>query len=135
MVAAIIGLMRPEGHRQFRPIHFRRWTWSLNWSEITPRILVGACPMTPADLERIRTRAGVSAVLSLQHNDCLARWGIDYVQMCTHGEKLGLRMARSPMREFDTGDQRRCLPNAVAALAQIQSQGHRTYVHCTAGPL
>ncbi len=109
------------------------WTWSLNWSEITPRILIGTCPMTPADLERIGAGADVSALLSLQHNDCLAYWGIDYAQMCTHGAKLGLRMARSPMRDFDIVDQRQCLPSAVAALADLQAQGHRTYVHCTAG--
>jgi len=33
------------------------WTWSLNWGEITPRILVGTCPMTTADLERIGVAA------------------------------------------------------------------------------
>lgn len=109
------------------------WTWSLNWGEITPRVLIGTCPMTPADVERIRAGADVSALLSLQHNDCLVYWGIDYGQMCTHGAKLGLLMARSPMRDFDIVDQRQCLPSAVAALADLQEQGHRTYVHCTAG--
>ncbi len=109
------------------------WTWSLNWGEITPRVLIGTCPMTPADLERISAGADVSALLSLQHDDCLAYWGIDYGQMCTHGAKLGLCMARSPMRDFDIVHQRQRLPNAVAALADLQSLGHRTYVHCTAG--
>jgi hypothetical protein len=53
--------------------------------------------------------------------------------MRTHGEKLGLCMARSPMRDFDIPDQRRHLARAVRALADLQSDGHRTYVHCTAG--
>ena len=48
----------------------------------------------PADLERVGAEAGVSAVLSVQHDDCLAYWNIDYPEMRTHGEKLGLRMAR-----------------------------------------
>jgi hypothetical protein len=109
------------------------WTWSLNWGEITPRILVGTCPMTTADLDRIGAEAGVSAVLSLQHDDCLAYWDIDYAEIRTHGEKLGLRMARSPMRDFDIPDQRRNLGQAVRVLAALQSQRHRTYVHCTAG--
>jgi atypical dual specificity phosphatase len=111
----------------------RMWTWSLNWGEITPRIVVGTCPMTPADLERIGEGAGVSAVLSLQHDECLAYWRIDYREMQAHGSRFGLRMLRSPMRDFDIADQRRRLPHAVAALAQLQTQGHRTYVHCTAG--
>jgi len=109
------------------------WTWSLNWGEITPELLVGTCPMAPSDLERIGTEAGVSAVLSVQHDDCLAYWGIDYRQMRTHGEKLGLRMKRSPMRDFHVADQRRNLPHAVSALADLQARGHRTYIHCTAG--
>jgi len=89
--------------------------------------------MTPADLERIGAEAGVSAVLSVQHDECLASWGIDYSEMRTQGENLGLRMARSPMRDFDIPDQRRNLAQAVRALADLQSKGHRTYVHCTAG--
>jgi hypothetical protein len=109
------------------------WTWSLNWGEMTPRILVGTCPMTTADLDRIGAEAGVSAVLSVQHDDCLAYWNIDYAEMRTHGEKLGLRMARSPMRDFDIPDQRRHLAQAVRTLADLQSERHCTHVHCTAG--
>jgi hypothetical protein len=109
------------------------WTWTLNWGEITPRILIGSCPMEPADLERIRARAGASAVLSLQHDDCLAYWHIDYRRMRTQGARLGLCMARSPMRDFDIPDQRRRLSHAVAALARLLLRGHRAYVHCTAG--
>ncbi|MEA3274146.1 MAG: dual specificity protein phosphatase family protein [Pseudomonadota bacterium] len=89
--------------------------------------------MTPVDLEQIGEAAGVSAVLSVQHDECLAYWGIDYGEMRAQGAKLGLRMARRPMRDFDIADQRRRLPHAVAALADLQAQGHRTYVHCTAG--
>lgn len=109
------------------------WIWSLNWGEVTPKILVGSCPMTPMDLERISRSAGVSAVLSLQHDGCLAYWGIDYRQMVSRAERLGLVMARSPMRDFDIVDQRRNLPRAVATLFGLQNRGHLTYVHCTAG--
>jgi hypothetical protein len=90
--------------------------------------------MTPADLGRIRDAAGVSALLSLQHDDCLAYWGIDYPAMRRHGSDLGLIMNRCPIRDFDIPEQRARLPHAVAALARLRSAGHRTYVHCTAGP-
>jgi len=109
------------------------WKWSLNWGEITPTILVGTCPMTPDDLDRIRESAGVSSVLSLQHDDCLAYWNIDYREMRERGMRLGLAMGRCPVRDFDVTDQRRCLPAAVTTLSSLQAQGHRTYVHCTAG--
>ena len=36
------------------------WTWSLNWDEITPRIVIGTCPMTPDDLDVICAEAGLS---------------------------------------------------------------------------
>jgi hypothetical protein len=109
------------------------WTWSLNWGEITPRIVVGSCPLTPGDLERIAAEAKVSAVLSLQHDACLAYWKINYASMCALGASRGLRMMRTPMRDFDIADQQRNLPYAVAALADLQAHSLRTYVHCTAG--
>ena len=109
------------------------WSWSLNWGEITPTIVVGTCPMSPKDLERIQAGSGVSAVLSLQHDDCHAYWGIDYAQLQRAGAALGLLMDRFPIRDFDVADMRRCLPEAVRALARLQDQGHRTYVHCTVG--
>jgi atypical dual specificity phosphatase len=109
------------------------WTWSLNWGEITPQIVIGSCPMKPADLRRIRDGADVSAVFSLQHDDCHAYWSIDYGQMCSAGAALALEMDRRPIRDFDIPDMRRHLPTAVSGLARLLSQGHRTYVHCTAG--
>lgn len=89
--------------------------------------------MTPGDLGRIRDDANVTAVFSLQHDDCHAYWSIDYGRMCSAGEELALRMDRCPIRDFDIPDMRRRLPAAVAGLSRLLSQGHRTYVHCTAG--
>jgi hypothetical protein len=109
------------------------WTWSLNWGEVTPGILIGTCPMTTEDLGRIHRETGAAALLSLQHEECLAYWGIDYPRMRREAATLGLRMERCPMRDFDVVDQRRRLPEAVSALAGLQRDRQRTYVHCTAG--
>jgi hypothetical protein len=89
--------------------------------------------MVPADLERIRVGTGATAILSLQHDECLARWTIDYAEMHREGERLGLVMARWPIRDFDPEDTRRRLSGAVRSLAGLQARGHHTYVHCTAG--
>ena len=89
--------------------------------------------MKPRDLARIRSDAKASAVLSLQHDDCLAYWGIDYARLQDRAAKLGLILDRCPIRDFDTADMRRQLPIAISALASLQANGHRTYVHCTAG--
>ncbi len=109
------------------------WTWSLNWGVITPELIVGSCPQEPADLEEIKLSTGVSAVLSLQHDECLAHYGIDYDLMSREGRLMGLAMERHPIRDFDPRETRKHLPEAVRKLANLQSQGHRTYVHCTAG--
>ena len=109
------------------------WTWSLNWGNITSRIVIGTCPLTTDDLKRLHEEAGVSAVLSLQHDDCLAYSGVDYQAMCRAGTEIGLKMARCPNRDFDVLDMRRQLPGAISMLAHLVNLGHCTYVHCTAG--
>jgi len=109
------------------------WTWTLNWGIITPDLIVGTCPMEPADLGRIIEGTGATAVLSLQHEECLARFNIDYPEMECGGRELGLAMSRCAIRDFDPEDTQRRLPEAVRALAAFQGEGHRTYVHCTAG--
>lgn len=124
--------LTPKESAIARPL-LAMWTWSLNWGEVTPQIVIGSCPMTPDGLRLIHAGARVSAVLSLQHRDCLAHWGIDYPQMRRAGATLGLTMARCPIRDFDIADMRRRLPDAVAALAHLRARGHRTCVHCTAG--
>ncbi|MEW8628274.1 MAG: dual specificity protein phosphatase family protein [Candidatus Thiodiazotropha sp.] len=109
------------------------WTWSLNWGEVTPSLIIGSCPMKPADQRRIKAETGATAALSLQHDECLAYWGIRYEEMQRAGEKSGMTMVRYPMRDFDIEAQRRRLPGAIASLANLQNLHHRTYVHCTAG--
>lgn len=109
------------------------WSWSLNWHDITPQLVIGTCPMRPDDVARIRTGAQVDGILSVQHDDCLAYWKIDEAAMQDAGQRTGMRMARVPIRDFDVEDSRRCLPAAVAALADLYRNCERVYVHCTAG--
>lgn len=109
------------------------WSWSLNWAEITSGIVVGTCPRSPDDLERVHRGTGVSAVLSLQHDECHRYWHIDYARMREEAGRLGLELRRCPMRDLDIDDQRRRLADGVAALAETRAAGHRTYAHCTAG--
>lgn len=109
------------------------WTWSLNWSEVTPYLLVGSCPRVPGDLQRILEHTGADAFLSIQHDRCLARWDIDFPEMSRHANRLGVPMIRSSMRDGDPVDQRRMLPNAMAALARLCAEEQRIYVYSTRG--
>lgn len=109
------------------------WNWRLNWNLIRSDLVVGSCPRAPRDLAVLQAEAGVSALLSLQHDECLERQEIDYPNHLRHGRTLGLTLARVPLRDFDPEDQRRGLPDAVRALRGLLRQRHRVYVHCTAG--
>jgi hypothetical protein len=109
------------------------WTWTLNWNAVTPRIVVGSCPMRVADLETIRAATGIGAVLSLQHDECLRQFGIDYAALERSARAARISMRRVPIRDFDVPDMRRHLPAAVRALGALLARGRRVYVHCTAG--
>ena len=62
------------------------------------------------DLARIRDEAKVSAVLSLQHDDCLKYWSIDFQGLMVAARRSGITLARQPIRDFDVQDMRRQLP-------------------------
>lgn len=47
-----------------------QWQWTLNWNEITPNIVVGSCPRSPGDVDRMVDEAGIDAVLNLQSDLC-----------------------------------------------------------------
>jgi hypothetical protein len=109
------------------------WAWTLNWGEIRRDIVVGSCPSAPADIDRICEEAGASALLSLQTDECRAALGIDHGAHLDHAARRGVVLLNAPMRDFDPVDQRDRLPDAVAALRRLLADGHRAYVHCTAG--
>jgi atypical dual specificity phosphatase len=109
------------------------WTWTLNWSAVRPDLLVGSCPIAPADIDRIGECTGASAILSVQTDECRAALGIDAEALRRHGAARGLHMVDAPMRDFDVADQRRNLPAAVRALTVLLRERQRVYVHCTAG--
>lgn len=109
------------------------WAWSLNWGRIRSDLVVGSCPMTVEDLDRIREQTGSTAVLSIQSEECRAAFSIDYQAHQRHGERAGLVLVNAPMRDFNPAEQRVRLPDAVRALHCLLDAGHKAYVHCTAG--
>ncbi len=109
------------------------WAWTLNWGEIRRDLVIGSCPIRPSDIDRIYDGTGVSAVLSVQTDECRTALGIDYDELKEHASGRGLLLVNAPMRDFDAEDQRKRLPCAVERLGELVTGGHRTYVHCTAG--
>ena len=108
-------------------------SWRLNWNVVRHDLVVGSGPRERSDLDALRVATRVSAVRSVQHDECLEKQEIDYPYQVRCGRRLGLTMERCPLRDFDPVDQRRSLPAAVRGLYGLLRQGHRVYVHGTAG--
>lgn len=100
---------------------------------ITPSLLLGSQPRTPADVRHLAEEEGVTCMLSLQQDRDLAHWRVDAGTLRAAASDLGVTMLRAPAVDFDPHSLRATLPNAVALLLQAQAAGRRVYVHCTAG--
>ncbi len=109
------------------------WYWTLNWGEIRNDLIIGSGPISTDDIDLIRQKTSATALLSLQTDECRAYFKINYPEHQRHGQRLGLILANTPMRDFDPSEQRRRLPTAVRALKRLIRAGHKVYVHCSAG--
>jgi protein-tyrosine phosphatase len=109
------------------------WEWTLNWDQVRDDLVLGSCPMTTSDIDRIHRESGVTALLSLQSDACRRAFGIDYAEHQAHAAREGLILINAPMLDFDPPDQRRNLPSAVRSLHRLLAAGHKVYLHCTAG--
>jgi len=115
------------------PAQTGKWEWTLNWNEVDPMILVGSCPRSPSDVDRLVDEAGIQAIICLQSDDCFKALKIDWPAIRERALERGVVMSRVAVRDFDHNDQANMLPEAVRLLAGHQNDNRRTYVHCTAG--
>lgn len=110
-----------------------QWRWTLNWDAITPNIIVGSCPRSPEDIDRMVDEAGIDAVLNLQSNLCFDALKIPFEAIRKRAVERGIRLERVEIRDFDHADQSLMLPVAVRVLNSLLARGMKVYVHCTAG--
>ena len=54
------------------------WTCTLNWNVVRRDLVIGSCPRSSNDLNIIQAETQVTAMLSLQHDECLEALEIDY---------------------------------------------------------
>eukprot|EP00232_Nephroselmis_pyriformis_P020690 CAMPEP_0182861258 /NCGR_PEP_ID=MMETSP0034_2-20130328/5393_1 /TAXON_ID=156128 /ORGANISM="Nephroselmis pyriformis, Strain CCMP717" /LENGTH=299 /DNA_ID=CAMNT_0024993167 /DNA_START=75 /DNA_END=974 /DNA_ORIENTATION=- len=117
-----------------------RWEWTLNWDPVvygvdgeSPEVIVGSCPRTPADVDRLVDEAGIEAILCLQCGDCHTSMDLDWEAVRRRSIERGVLMTRVSVRDFDRLDQATMLPEMTKMLGLCVASGRRTYVHCTAG--
>lgn len=105
----------------------------MNYNFIRPDLIVGSCPQTPDDVEKLR-RIGVKTIFCLQQNPDLEYFGVDIKAIQEYAKAHDVQHLRAEIRDFDAFDLRMRLPAVVSKLYKaINSNGGVTYIHCTAG--
>lgn len=110
-----------------------QWRWTLNWNQITPNIIVGSCPRSPGDIDRMVNEAEIDAILNLQCDLCFDALKIPFDAIRKRAVERGVRLERVAIRDFDHADQSLMLPVAIRVLNSLVGRGMKVYVHCTAG--
>lgn len=105
----------------------------MNYNEITPRIVLGACPFDPTEVDRMQAKTGISAVLNVQTDEDFSLWGVDWPILEDHYHRTGIVIRREPVLDFRPDELRRGLPRCIRALDELIRGDHKVYVHCTAG--
>lgn len=111
----------------------KEWHWTLNWDRINDNIIVGSCPRSPSDVDRLVDEAGIDAIICLQSELCHEALQIEWKPIRERAIARGATITRVAVRDFDHGDQALMLPEAVRTLHLLLSMGKKVYVHCTAG--
>ena len=105
----------------------------INFDRILPRLLVGTCPRSAVDVDRICRSARVSAVLNLQTDQDFADYKIEWPRLEDHYRDRNVMVRRVPIIDFNAADLRSKLMSAVDTLEELLASEHTVYLHCTAG--
>ncbi len=104
----------------------------LNYDEIVPGLIVGACPDDLGDVFEIKG-AGATALLSLQTDEDLAARGYEWTEVEAWCRRAGIVAVREPVRDFDPEHLSERIPDCARTLDRLLAEGHTVYLHCTAG--
>ena len=102
----------------------------MDCDRITDTLFVGSCLLDHNEAKELHS-LGVTAILSLQTEDDMQNWGIEWEEKAALAAKLKFRSV--PIRDFDSADLQRKLPECVQALDYMLKAGDTVYLHCTAG--
>lgn len=105
----------------------------LDYNRIQPRLFVGAFLESAQEVEMLRRREGVTAVLNLQTDEDIrmGRFFAEPLENLYAGTDV--RLCRVPVRDFDGLHLRERLPECVRALHRLLEEEHTVYLHCTVG--
>ena len=105
----------------------------MDYIQVLGQLFLGSRPETTADIDRLRRESKITAVLNLQTDDDMRAVNLVWKPLEAHYRKLGIELCRVPVRDFDSVDLRKKLPECVRALNQLLMAGQSVYLHCTIG--
>ena len=105
----------------------------LDYDAILDHLFVGTYPRTRRDVDQLKSDDGITGVLSLQTDEDIRAYGLDWKRLSRHYETRGMEVERAPILDFDPIDLRARLGHAVDVLDALMGRHRRVYVHCTAG--
>jgi hypothetical protein len=103
----------------------------MDYDQILPEIYVGSCPASTEDIDTLRLKLGVSAVMNLQTDTDLAQLECPWRTLQSYYRRSKIELRRVPIDDFD--HLRKKLPDAVQVLNELLRADHIVYLHCTAG--
>ncbi|XP_022879257.1 phosphoglucan phosphatase DSP4, amyloplastic-like [Olea europaea var. sylvestris] len=106
----------------------------MNYNFIRPDLIVGSCPQSPEDVDKLRS-IGVKTIFCLQQDSDLEYFSVDIRAIREYANSFSdIQHLRAAIRDFDAFDLRMRFPAVVSKLHKaINRNGGVTYVHCTAG--
>ena len=104
-----------------------------HYSDLDGQLAVGSYPHAPEHMTQLAREHGISVVVCLQSDEDLRSRGLQWAILWQFYTRLGIRVSRVAIRDFDKKDLLANLDAAVAAVADGVEGGGKVYVHCTAG--
>ena len=104
----------------------------MEYAQILTRLYLGSHPATIEDIELLRRKLAVTAVLNLQTDEDMQATGLDFRPLEAHYRTVPLALVRVPMTE-EQPVLREKLAECIRALDRLLAADQTVYLHCTAG--
>jgi len=104
----------------------------MTFDAVPDNLFIGPYPQCPADIDAMKA-AGVTAVLNVQSEEDVHNRKIPVGRLNDYYRQVGIQHCRHAIMDFCPNSLRERLLSAVRTLDSLIRNGHKVYIHCTAG--
>jgi hypothetical protein len=106
---------------------------AVDYNQILPELYIGTYPSSIQDVDHLKEKCAISAVLNLQTETDMSWHKIDWPNIEQYYRACRIEVWRVPIEDFNPKDLQNNLAQATETLNTMIRTGHRVYVHCNAG--